>query len=121
MSIVAAATEPTANWTDAAIAIACLGVSVPLVVRMVWRGPLESSDRLPPAGSVWTLILALAWGLAAWVTVQAVYLQWRGPAIRAATQPVVAATQPGAAETQPQTLPATLPAEELAKPKPPAE
>jgi membrane protease YdiL (CAAX protease family) len=114
MSIVADATAPAASLTDALIAVACLAVSVPLLVRLVRRGPLSLPDRLPPGGSAWPLVLALAWGLTVWVMVQAGYLQWRMPALRAATQPAITATQP-------QTLPATVPVGELAKPKPPTE
>jgi membrane protease YdiL (CAAX protease family) len=122
MSIVASATAPAAPITDAVYAAACLGVSVPLAVRLVRRGTLDPSDRLPPGGSAWTLVMALAWGLVVWVSVQAAYIQWRGPAIRAATQPATqVTTQPAIAATQPQTLAATLPADELAKPKPPTE
>jgi membrane protease YdiL (CAAX protease family) len=107
MSIVAAATAPTETWIDAAVAAACLGITVPLLVRMVRRGPFEGSDRLPRSGSAWPLVVALAWGLAASLIVQTGYAQFRGPALRAATQPA--------------TTPATAPVEDPAKPKPPVE
>jgi membrane protease YdiL (CAAX protease family) len=119
MSIVAAATAPTASWTDAAVAAACLGVTVPLVVRMVRRGPLDPSDRLPRTGSVWPLVVALAWGLAASLIVQTAYAQFRGPALRAATQPSTQAAPSPA--SQPQSRPTTLPGEDPTKPKPPVE
>jgi membrane protease YdiL (CAAX protease family) len=118
MSIVADATAPAASLTDALIAVACLAVSVPLLARLVRRRPLSPPDRLPPGGSAWPLVLALAWGLTVWVMVQAGYLQWRMPALRAATQP---ATQSAVPASQPQTLPATVPVGQLAKPKPPTE
>ena len=118
MSIVADATAPAASLTDALSpwrAWRCRSAA-----RARWSGAGRSSlpDRLPPGGSAWPLVLALAWGLTVWVMVQAGYLQWRLPASRAATQP---ATQPVIAETRPQTFPATVPVGELAKPKPPTE
>jgi membrane protease YdiL (CAAX protease family) len=117
MSIVAAATAPTATWTDAAVAAACLGITVPLLVRMVRRGPLDPSDRLPRSGSAWPLVVALAWGLAASLIVQSAYVQLRGPALNAGTQP---STQPAPA-SQPQSPPTTAPLDDTTKLKPPAE
>jgi membrane protease YdiL (CAAX protease family) len=119
MSIVAAATAPTATWTDAAVAAACLGITVPLLVRMVRRGPLDPSDRLPRSGSAWPLVVALAWGLAASLIVQSAYMQFRGSALKAATQPSTRPVQSPA--SRPASGPSTVPVEDPAKPKLPVE
>ena len=78
MAIVAAADAATEFLAEAAVAIVCLGVAVPLTVRLVRRGPLRQPQRLPPGGSAWPLVLALAWGLFAWILVPTAYLAWRG-------------------------------------------
>lgn len=84
MSIVAAATAPNEVWAEAIVAWACLALAVPLVLRGMRRGRFDPSDRLPPAGSAWPLVLALAWGLLVWMAVPA-YLLAHRPALKAAT------------------------------------
>lgn len=83
MPIVAAATAPNEVWAEAVVAAACLGFAVPLLVRGVRRGSFDPSDRLPPAGSAWPLVLALAWGLLVWMAVPAYLLSSR-PALNEA-------------------------------------
>src|SRR5688572_698923 len=117
MSIIAdaAASGPQGVLGEAVLAAICLGVAVPLTVRLVSRGPLVQPDRLPPGGSAWPLVMALAWGLMVWVAVPVAYVQWRGPALRAGTPAATQSTQPG---TVPTTAPTTR---ELMKPASPPD
>lgn len=95
MSIVVAASARHAVLFELAIAAACLGISIPLVARMVRRGPLDGHDRLPQGASAWTLVVALAWGMLVWMAVPVAYVAWRGPESRAAaTQPTTAPVAP---------------------------
>jgi len=109
MSILAAAPAPHEWIPEAAVAAACLGVSVPLLARMVRRGPLDRPERLPPGSSAWPLVFALSWGLLVWMMVPVAYVAWRGPALRAATQPAT------------QSAPATARAQEVDKPRSPPD
>jgi membrane protease YdiL (CAAX protease family) len=84
MAIVAAAGAATEFLAEAAVAIVCLALAVPLTVRLVRRGPLRQAERLPPGGSAWPLVLAMAWGLFVWIMVPAAYLAWRGEAQKGA-------------------------------------
>ena len=113
MSIVADATARHEQIGQAVLAAACLGLSVPLVVRWVRRGPLNRPERLPHGTTAWPLAMALGWGLLVWIMVPYAYVSWRGPALhQAATQPA----------TAPSATPATMPtAEEIARPASPPD
>jgi membrane protease YdiL (CAAX protease family) len=112
----APAVEPMGVLGQAVLAAICLGVAVPLTVRLVSRGTFAASDRLPPGGSAWPLVWALAWGLMVWVAVPVAYVQWRGPALRAGTPSTTAPTATPA--TAPTTAPTTR---ELSKPASPPD
>ena len=107
MSIVADATPPQAVLGEAVFAALCLVVAVPLVVRLVSRGKLDHPERLPPGGSAWPMVAALAWGLIVWMAVPAAYVAWRGPALTAGTAPASVSTRPA---TEPATQPLARPA-----------
>src|SRR4051812_30118839 len=111
MMSILAASAPLDLLPEAAVAGACLALSVPIMARLLWRGTLHSSDRLPPSGSGWPLAIALALGLLVWVMVPAAYVSWRGLLTAGpATAPTTAPTTP------PTTAPDTRPA-----PPPPAK
>ena len=100
MSIPAAAAAANPFLTEAIVAAVCLGLAVPLVLRMLRRGPLDLPERLPPGASAWPLAVALVWGLIVWVTVPTAYLSSRqaggGTTAPATTQAVEAMTGPAA-------------------------
>jgi membrane protease YdiL (CAAX protease family) len=77
---------------EAIFAAAFLLGGVPLGVYLLRAARFDPSDRLPPGGSAWPLVLAVGWGLLVWMMVPAAYLGYRGHALRppGSTRPTTA-------------------------------
>lgn len=80
---------------EAIFAAAFLLVGVPVAVYLIRTGRFDPSDRLPPGASPWPLVVAVAWGLLAFLAAQSAYALIRGRAAGpvGATQPTTAAAE----------------------------